>query len=173
MNTFINSRLFYFSIFLICSALLGFGLYLEHVIGLDPCPLCIFQRIAYICIGVIALFAAIHGPGRMAIWFYSGLITIAAVIGGGIAGRQVWLQHLPADKIPECGPGLDYMLNSFPLGEALKMILGGSGECAEVHWRFLGMSIAEWSLIWFVIFFITALVSIFSVKKARKNIFLK
>lgn len=173
MNKIINTRLFYFSIFLVCTALLGFGLYLEHVVGLDPCPLCVFQRIAYITIGIIALLAAIHGPGYIAIRFYSGLITIAALTGGGIAARQVWLQHLPADQVPECGPGLDYMLDAFPFAEAMKMVLSGSGECAEVHWRFLGMSIAEWSLIWFVIFIIVALVSIFSVKKTGKNIFIK
>jgi protein dithiol:quinone oxidoreductase len=165
MNSFINTRLFYISIFLICGALLGFGLYLEHGKGLEPCPLCVFQRIAFISIAMIALIAALHGPDRMAIWFYNGLISLAALIGGGIATRQVWLQHLPADQVPECGPGLDYMLETFPLGQALQMILSGSGECAEVGWSFLGFSIAEWSLLWFLIFLITGLVSIFSQKK--------
>ena len=97
MNSFINTRLFYISIFLICGALLGFGLYLEHGKGLEPCPLCVFQRIAFISIAMIALIAALHGPDRMAVWFYNGLISLAALIGGGIATRQVWLQHLPAD----------------------------------------------------------------------------
>lgn len=165
MNSFINTRLFYISIFLICGALLGFGLYLEHGKGLEPCPLCVFQRIAFISIAMIALIAALHGPDRMAVWFYNGLISLAALIGGGIATRQVWLQHLPADQVPECGPGLDYMLETFPLGQALQMILSGSGECAEVGWSFLGFSIAEWSLLWFLIFLITGLVSIFSQKK--------
>ena len=157
-----NTRLFYFSIFIICTGLLGFGLYLEHSVGLEPCPLCVFQRIAYISMAIIALLAAIHGPGLMFAKVYSGLIAIAALIGGAIAGRQVWLQHLPPDKVPECGPGLEYMLDTFPLGEALKMILSGSGECAEVDWTFLGFSIAEWSLLWFVLFVIVSLVSIFS-----------
>jgi len=165
MNSFINTRLFYISIFLICGALLGFGLYLEHGKGLEPCPLCVFQRIAFISIAMIALIAALHGPDRMAVWFYNGLISLAALIGGGIATRQVWLQHLPAGQVPECGPGLDYMLETFPLGQALQMILSGSGECAEVGWSFLGFSIAEWSLLWFLIFLITGLVSIFSQKK--------
>lgn len=165
MNSFINTRLFYISIFLICGALLGFGLYLEHGKGLEPCPLCVFQRIAFISIAMIALIAALHGPDRMAVCFYNGLISLAALIGGGIATRQVWLQHLPADQVPECGPGLDYMLETFPLGQALQMILSGSGECAEVGWSFLGFSIAEWSLLWFLIFLITGLVSIFSQKK--------
>ena len=165
MNIFINTGFFYISIFLICGALLGFGLYLEHGKGLEPCPLCVFQRIAFISIAMIALIAALHGPDRMAVWFYNGLISLAALIGGGIATRQVWLQHLPAGQVPECGPGLDYMLETFPLGQALQMILSGSGECAEVGWSFLGFSIAEWSLLWFLIFLITGLVSIFSQKK--------
>ena len=165
MNTFVNSRLFYFSFSIICAALLGFGLYLEHNVGLEPCPLCVFQRIAFICIAIIALIAVIHGPGKVAIWLYSGLIMVTALIGGSIAGRQVWLQHLPADKVPACGPGLDYMLDSFPLGEALKMILSGSGECAEVGWTFMGLSIAEWSLLWFLIFITVTLFSIFYSKK--------
>ncbi len=165
MNSFINTRFFYFSIFLICGALLGFGLYLEHGKGLEPCPLCVFQRIAFISIAIIALIAALHGPGRMAVWFYSGLISLAALIGGGIATRQVWLQHLPVDQVPECGPGLDYMLEAFPLGQALKMILSGSGECAEAGWSFLGFSIAEWSLLWFLVFVSAGLISIFLVKK--------
>jgi len=169
MNSFINTRLFYFSIFLICGALLGFGLYLEHGKGLEPCPLCVFQRIAFICVALIAFIAALHGPARMATRFYSGLISLAALIGGGIAARQVWLQHLPADQVPECGPGLDYMLEAFPLSQALKMILSGSGECAEVGWRFLSFSIAEWSLMWFLILLITGLVSIFSLKKTINN----
>ena len=167
MSDYINTRLFYFSIFLICAVLLGFGLYLEHGKGLEPCPLCVFQRIAFISVAVIALIATLHRPGRIAIWFYSGLISISALIGGAIASRQVWLQHLPPERVPECGPGLDYMLEVFPLGQALKMILSGSGECAEVDWSFLGFSIAEWSLLWFLMFFISGLVSIFSLKKTR------
>ncbi|HEY5703481.1 MAG TPA: disulfide bond formation protein B, partial [Gammaproteobacteria bacterium] len=78
---------------------------------------------------------------------------------------QVWLQHLPPEKVPECGPGLDYMLEAFPLGQALKMILSGSGECAEVQWSFLGFSIAEWSLIWFILFFIASLFAIIYFRK--------
>ncbi len=155
-----TTLLFYLGVFLICLALLGFGLYLEHVKGLEPCPLCVFQRIAFIAIGLIALIAAFHGPGSIMHVLYSMLLAIAALAGAGIAGRQVWLQHLPADQVPECGPGLDYMLEAFPLTDALKMVFSGSGECAEVHWRFIGLSIAEWSLVWFILFFIAAVLAI-------------
>lgn len=155
-----KTRLFYLAVFVACLSLLAFGLYLEYEKGLEPCPLCVFQRIAYIAIGLIALVAAIHNPERWGQYFYNGLIMIAAATGAAIAGRQVWLQHLPPDQVPACGPGLEYMLDAFPLGEALKMILSGSGECAEVGWTFLGLSIAEWSLLCFLAFIASAMVSI-------------
>ncbi len=143
------TRLFYLAVFTGCLGLLGFGLYLEHGTGLEPCPLCIFQRVAYIVVMLIALVAAIHNPAAWGRYVYLGFTVITAGIGLGIAGRQTWLQHLPADQVPECGPGLEYMLDVFPFAQALEMILKGSGECAEVQWTFLSFSIAEWSLVCF------------------------
>lgn len=151
-------RIFYSIIFVICASLLGFGLYLEHSVGLEPCPLCVFQRIAYIVVGLFALIGAIHNPQKLFERIYTGLILIASLCGAGIAGRQVWLQHLPEDKIPECGPGLEYMLDAFPFTDALRMILSGSGECAEVQWTFLSFSIAEWSIVCFSALIITCLI---------------
>ncbi len=145
-----SPRIFYSIIFVICASLLGFGLYLEHSVDLEPCPLCIFQRVAYIVIALFALIAVIHNPRKLFERIYTGLILITSLCGAGIAGRQVWLQHLPEDKIPECGPGLEYMLGAFPLTDALRMILSGSGECAEVQWTFLSFSIAEWSILCFI-----------------------
>ena len=142
-----------------------FGLYLEHIQGLDPCPLCVFQRIAYILIGLIALIGATHNPKDLFLVIYKFLIIITAITGALIAGRQVWLQHLPPELVPECGPGLDYMLNVFPLSDAIKMILTGSGECAEVKWRFIGFSIAEWSLIMFIGITVATTLSIYVYKK--------
>ncbi len=144
-----SPRIFYSIIFVICASLLGFGLYLEHAVGLEPCPLCIFQRVAFIVIAVISLIGTIQNPKKLLERIYTGLILIASLCGAGIAGRQIWLQHLPEDKIPECGPGLEYMLDAFPFTEALRMILSGSGECAEVQWTFLSFSIAEWSIVCF------------------------
>jgi disulfide bond formation protein DsbB len=164
MLTLFTTRWFYFLIFATCLALLGFGLYLEHGMGLEPCPLCIFQRIAYIAIAVVAFIALLHGFGRFSSRIYCGLMALAALGGAGIAGRQVWLQHLPADKVPACGPGLDYILDTFPLAKALKMVLGGSGECAEVQWQFLGLSIAEWSLICFLLLIVASLAPNFVLK---------
>jgi disulfide bond formation protein DsbB len=88
---------------------------------------------------------------------YSGLAIILAGLGAAVAGRQVWLQHLPKDRVPACGPGLEYMLNKFPLGEVLSKVFMGSGECAEVGWRFLGLSVAGWSLVWFVLLCLLAI----------------
>jgi len=151
-------RLGYAVGFLVCAGLLGFALYLQHVEGQDPCPLCILQRIAFI--GMMAVFAvgALHGPARRGAIVYSSIVAIVALIGGAIAGRQVWLQMLPPDKVPACGPGLEFMLERFPLAKAFQKILAGSGECAEAGWRFLGLTIAGWSLVWFVVLGVFAIV---------------
>lgn len=158
------TRSFYLAIFVVCLSLLGFGLYLEHVQGIEPCPLCAFQRMCYIAVTMIALAAMFHNPGCWQRYIYSTLTLIASLIGAGIAGRQVWLQHLPADQVPACGPGLEYMMEVFPFMEAMKMIISGSGECAEVHWTFLTLSIAEWSLICFSLILISTLVITFKLK---------
>ena len=164
-----NSRKFFIVIFTICIGLLIFGLYLEHVHGLEACPLCIFQRIAYTVIIFIALIGAIHNPRNLLQIIYKLLIVISSITGAAIAGRQIWLQHLPPELVPECGPGLDYMFNVFPFGEALKMIFTGSGECAEVKWRFIGLSIAEWSLIMFIGIFIATILSIYTSRYKNTN----
>tara|TARA_B100001996_G_scaffold355718_1_gene318535 strand:+ start:281 stop:781 length:501 start_codon:yes stop_codon:yes gene_type:complete len=164
-NKMISTRIFFLIIFLCCVSLMIFGLYLEHIRGLDPCPLCVFQRIAYILIIIASLIAVIHNPANTWKTIYKFLIFIFSVMGASVAGRQVWLQHLPPELVPECGPGLDYMLNVFPFADAVRMILSGSGECAEVQWRFIGLSIAEWSLIVFIAISIATILSVFFLKK--------
>ncbi len=130
-----------------CVGLVAMALYFQHVKGLEPCPLCIFQRVAVIATGVVMLLGFVHNPfshfGRAV---YGALTVLSAGTGLAIAGRQVWLQHLPADQVPECGPGLDYMLEVFPLQDVVEKVLRGSGECAEVQWVFLGLSMPEWML---------------------------
>ena len=135
---------------LACIGLLLFGYYLEHFEGLEPCPLCILQRLTYMAITLVAFAAFMLNPKKLGSIIYFSLIDLLALVGLGIAGRQVWLQHLPEDKVPECGPGLDYMMEVFPFMEAMEMIFTGSGECAEVKWRFLSFSIAEWSVVMFI-----------------------
>jgi protein dithiol:quinone oxidoreductase len=146
-----SRRMVYAIGFIVCAGLIAFALYLQHVLSEDPCPLCIFQRIAVAALGAVFLVAAIHNPARAGVVVYALILELIAAIGCAIAGRHVWLQHLPKDQVPECGPGLSFILDSFPLGKALAMVLKGSGECAEVGWRFLGMSIPEWTLIFFVL----------------------
>ena len=163
------TRLFYLAVFAGCLGLLGFGLYLEHGTGLEPCPLCIFQRIAYIAVMLIALLAAIHHPADWGRHVYAALTVMTSGIGAGIAGRQTWLQHLPADQVPECGPGLEYMLEVFPLAQALELVLKGSGECAEVQWTFLGFSIAEWSLVCFSLIILATLIITFVIKPQKQT----
>jgi len=137
--------------FIACAGLLGFAYYLQYYDYQDPCPLCILQRIAFMALAAIFLVAALHGPGRTGTLVYGGMLLLVAGIGAAIATRHVWLQNLPKDRIPECGPGLEYMLRKLPLTQALEKILAGSGECAEAGWKFLGLSIAGWSLVWFVL----------------------
>jgi disulfide bond formation protein DsbB len=144
-------RLGYAAGFLVCAGLIGFALYLQYFEYQDPCPLCILQRVAFMVLTVIFLVAALHGPHRIGAIVYGGLLFTVASIGAAIAARHVWLQHLPRNQVPECGPGLEFMLKKYPLTQALDKVLSGSGECAETGWTFLGLSIAGWSLAWFVL----------------------
>src|SRR5690606_9987649 len=126
--------------------LLGYALYAQHGLGLEPCPLCVFQRVAVLALGIVFLVAYAHNPQRRGARVYGGLATIAAGAGIAFAWRQLWLQGLPADQVPECGPGLDFIMDVFPLWEALAMVFKGSGDCAKVDWTFLGLSMAGWVL---------------------------
>lgn len=135
---------------LICAGLMSFALFAQYGLQLEPCPLCVLQRIAVIALGLVFAVAALHGPGRIGAFIYGVLAVLAAGAGAGVAGRQVWLQSLPEDQVPACGPGLDFMLETFGLGEVLQMVLAGSGECADVAWSFLGLSMPAWVLIWCV-----------------------
>lgn len=132
-------------------ALIAYALYTQYVVGLEACPLCIFQRVAMIALGVVFLAAALHAPAGRWARAYGGLGLVVAIVGGAIAARHVYLQSLPPEAVPACGPGLDYMLDAFPLFEALGMVFTGSGECADVNWSFAGLSMPAWVLIWFVL----------------------
>ncbi|HQU16473.1 MAG: disulfide bond formation protein B [Chromatiales bacterium 21-64-14] len=135
--------------FLACAALLGYAYYAQFHDHLDPCPLCIFERLGVLALGVAFLVAAIHGPGSAGSRVYAVAIAVVALTGAAVAARHVWIQHLPADQVPACGPGLNYLLETFPLTKTLRMVLTGSGDCARISWTFLGLSMPEWVLSWF------------------------
>jgi disulfide bond formation protein DsbB len=126
---------------------MGYALYAQHVLGFEPCPLCIFQRVAVIALGVAFGLAALQAPGVAGRCAWSLLMLVAAAAGAGVAGRHLWLQSLPPERVPACGPGLDYMLEAFPLREVLTTVLSGSGECAKVDWSLLGLAMPAWVLI--------------------------
>jgi protein dithiol:quinone oxidoreductase len=138
--------------FLACAGMLAFGYYLQFVVGLDPCPLCIIQRLFLAAVGVAFLAAALHRPARLGAAVYGGVIALLAVGGAAVAGRHVWLQHIPADQRPACGPDLGYLLSTFGPFEGLRRILRGSGECGVVDWTLLSFSIPEWTLVAFLAF---------------------
>ena len=141
-----SSRALFLGLFAVCAGLLGFGLYLQHAVGLEPCPMCITQRYAFVAIALTALVAGLHAPGRSGTRAYAAVILLLALAGGGVALRQTWMQLYPPE-FAECGPDLEFMLGSFPLADALPMIFQGAGDCSKVDWAFLGLSIANWSLV--------------------------
>src|SRR5436309_9859558 len=150
-------RIAYLIAFLICVALMAWALWLQYHEGLDPCPLCIFQRVAVIAAAIVFLIAFIHNPGRTGAWVYAVLITLAAGAGAAFAGRQIWLQSLPKDQVPACGMGLNYMLDSLPLLDVVRKVFAGSGECAEKAWELFGLSIAGWTFVFFIAMIVGAI----------------
>jgi disulfide bond formation protein DsbB len=166
-----TSRLGYGLGFLACLALLGFAFYLQYVEHQEPCPLCILQRVAFMAMTLVFAVAALHGPARRGAIVYSAALFLIAGMGAAVAGRQVWLQMLPANLVPACGPGLEYMLERFPLSQALQKIFAGSGECAEAGWRFLGLTIAGWSLVWLVALALFALYVAWRARPRRASIY--
>lgn len=140
----------------ICVALLGYALYAEQQLHLTPCNLCILQRVAFIWMGVFFLIGGLHAPRDGGRWAYVVLVLIGAAFGIAMAGRQLWLQALPADRIPACGAGFDMLLaqlkgHYIPLSQFITTMLRGSGDCAQVTWKFLGLSMAGWTLIWYIV----------------------
>jgi len=141
---------------------MSFALYLEHVQGLEPCPLCIFQRIGLIGLGVVSLIAFLHNPQKSVfkrLYSFLGLVSISWSVG--VATRHVWLQHLPKDQVPSCGPGLNYWVETLPLKAVFENVLKGSGECAMIDWTFLGQSLPTWSLLFFSVLALISLWQLF------------
>ncbi|MCJ8160894.1 disulfide bond formation protein B [Acinetobacter zhairhuonensis] len=161
--------------FLVIASIVGmaFALYLEHVQGLEPCPLCVFQRVGLMGLGIISLVALIHNPSSA--WgkrLYALLGSLSILWSAGVAARHVWLQNLPPDQVPSCGPGLNYLIDALPLKNVLAQVLTGSGECAVIDWTFLGQSLPVWSLVFFTILAVVSLWQLLrrypTVAKAKK-----
>jgi disulfide bond formation protein DsbB len=146
----ISNRWLYLAGALFAGGLVGFALFLQYVKHQDPCPLCMVQRVVFIALLAVFAIAALHGPRRIGERVYAVLIALLSLTGAGVAARHVWIQNLPKDQVPACGPGLDYMLETMPMADVLKQLLHGSGECAEKGWTFLTLGIPEWTLLCFL-----------------------
>lgn len=129
---------------------MAYAYYLQYYQYLAPCPLCIFDRVFLLGILLTLSISIAHNPSRQGQRIYAGIALLSACGGLMSSGRHVWLQHLPADEVPSCGPGLNYLLDAFPLGQVLEMVFRGSGECAEINWQFLSLSLPEVTLMMFL-----------------------
>ena len=138
-----NHRSVFFLIALLAGMAMAAALYLQYVVGLSVCPLCLTQRVFFVAAGCIAFLAALHNPTVLIRKLYALLGLLMTAVGMGFAGRHIWLQYLPPEEVPACGPSLEYMLEVFPFQEALKALLMGDGNCAETLWTMAGLSIPE------------------------------
>jgi disulfide bond formation protein DsbB len=154
----VNYRQTNLIMFLAPAGLLAYGYYLQFYEGQEPCPLCMTQRICFYLIAISALLAVFNKTSKIAQRIFASLGLFAASVGIGVATRQLWLQSLPEDQVPACGPSFDYIIQSFPLSQAVEIMFRGNGNCAEVTWTFLGLSIAGWAFIAFSGFIIANLV---------------
>lgn len=145
-----SPRQTYFAVFLATVIAMLAALGLQHYAHLEPCPLCVFQRVAMMATGLVALLAFLHGPAHLGSRIYAALTLLAVSAGIAVAGRHVWLQHLPPEDVPACGPGLDYWMDTFPFHEVLMKVFKGSGECAVVDWTMLGLALPTWTLLAFL-----------------------
>jgi disulfide bond formation protein DsbB len=143
-------RLAYVLGFLVCAGLMAWALWLQYGLLLEPCPLCVFQRVAVIAIGLVFLVAAVHNPGPIGAIVYAGFAFVAGAIGAALAAWQVWIQAQPPGTVASCGMSLDYMLETMPLADVIGTVLKGSGECADQGWLFLGLAIPSWTFVFFV-----------------------
>jgi disulfide bond formation protein DsbB len=132
--------------FLACVALMAYALYAQHVLGMEPCPLCVFQRVAVVAVGVLFLMAALHDPGQRGARVYTALLLIAVIAGVAISSRHVWIQAQPPGSVAACGASLDYLMDIMPVTEVITKVLTGSGECGKVDWTLLGLSMPWWVL---------------------------
>ena len=169
LSTVYSRRLMWMGCLFSVIGLMSYAIYAEKVLYLDPCPLCITQRLFYIIAGVAAFFGFFMIRTLWAQRLFSIMLIVSALGGVITAGRQVWLQHLPPELVPECGLGLQYWLENEPWLKTLSLLFKGDGNCAEVHWRFVGLSMGEWSLIWFLGFLLVGAILLFARREGEWN----
>lgn len=169
MNPFLNqplpsTRITFFLAFAACTAMMMVALIMQYVFVMEPCPLCITQRVFVILAGITALIAGLHHPQKLGTRIYAVVGALFCIVGGGVSSRHVWLQSLPEDQVPTCGPGLSYMFDALPFQDAVALLFAGDGNCAETGWTFLGLTIPAWTLVCFI-----GLTCIFIWQFVRKN----
>jgi disulfide bond formation protein DsbB len=153
---------------LTCLFLIVFAYYFEYALELEPCPLCIMQRVAVFMVGLGCIIGALTSNIRfrthivIAIWIFS-----SSIFGIWLADHHRWLQGLPADLVPSCGPSLDYMIKSFPLSDIIRLLLRGNGSCAKVSWSFLSLSMPVWVEIFFILFSLASLIGLYQIIRGR------
>ena len=150
LSKFFSGRTGYFIGFLASFGIVAYGLYIQQQYNLEPCPLCIFQRMAFLAMGSLFLLSALHNPAALGRKIYGGLHLVAALVGIGIAVRHVWIQANPEKVFAECGAGFDYIFETFPLKKALDLVFKGTGECSSIEWTMFGLTIPQLSLIAFI-----------------------
>ncbi|HEX9139581.1 MAG TPA: disulfide bond formation protein B [Steroidobacteraceae bacterium] len=136
--------------FAVCAALLAYAYHVQYQLRIEPCPLCIFQRIGIALLGLILLLAGLHLPRRFGAHVYSALLAVASLATAGVAIRHIWIQHLPEGAVPSCGASLQFLLKIFSLTEVITKVLTGSGECHQINWSMLGLSMPAWVLLFAV-----------------------
>ena len=162
------ARIVFGGITLICAALVLTAIfYFQEELGLEPCPMCILSRYTFILVGAVSLVAAIHGPRGWGLKVYAVIVALLSATGLGISLRHSYLQHFPP-KMETCGSDLGFLVGNFPLTQALPKIFAGTGSCSSIDWRFVGLTIPEWTLVWFVIFIAVAAWAIVATRRAPK-----
>ncbi|MDP0589340.1 MAG: disulfide bond formation protein B [Candidatus Endonucleobacter bathymodioli] len=159
-----KSKHLFFLAALVCVALMGSAFFLQYIEMLEPCPLCISQRIVIFILFIVAVLAVIHSPGCLGYRVYGGVAALFASMGVALASRQLWIQSLPPNEVPACMAGLEYVFDVLPLSELVKIMLTGTGDCAQVQWVFIGLTIPGWTLLIFIGFTIYGLFEVFRSK---------
>lgn len=170
-STLLSLRTGYLLAAFACAGLLAAAYYFEYVLFLDPCPLCMVQRLATLLTGLGFFMAFLVQPKGTRWLTFALLFTLAAALfGWWAAAHHIGIQNLPASDIPACGPSFEYLMQTLPLSELLRIMLAGDGNCAEISWQFMGLSMPEWVQLWFIafsVFIIAALVRIWRQRSIR------